>query len=142
MKNITHYLFLLLFLLSFSSANSHEIRPTIIDMNIQKNGTFILSVKANIEAIIAKIGSEHKDTDDSPNKKLYYSLRKLSPQLLKSKFNQVADNYTKNIIIKGNNEFIPIIINSITIPKIGNTKISRDSTISTIKLSGKLYKYK
>ena len=47
-------------------AVAHEIRPAIVTLSFPDARRFEIDIKVNIEALIAKIGPVHKDTDESP----------------------------------------------------------------------------
>ena len=57
-------LFVVLALTCFriNQRNAHKIRPVIIDAQFAKDGTYQLTIKTNIEALVARIGPEHGDT--------------------------------------------------------------------------------
>ena len=45
---------------------AHEIRPAIVTVDLSVPGAYTVVITANIEALLAGIGSEHKDSNDAP----------------------------------------------------------------------------
>ena len=50
-------------------------------VSFEQDGAFEIEIRANAESLIAEIGTEHSDTDDSPNAQIYNRLRELAPHL-------------------------------------------------------------
>ena len=96
------FLFLILFI---NSSIAHELRPAIANLNLNEKDNIInaeLSIRINLESIIAGIDNKHSNTKESENSKTYENLRLLEPDQL------------KNLII----------------PEVGNVNIIRDSIIT------------
>lgn len=129
--------YLLFFLLLPSIAFSHELKPAIANLNIQKNEQIVnvkIDIQLNLEAILANIDPSHADTDESKNASYYNDLRKLKPEELKSLFFKNLKDFNKKISLKSDNKDIDLKIDEIVIDNIGNIEVSRKSNIF---LSGK-----
>ncbi len=95
-KPCCHFLLLILIsLLSLAFANklqAHELRPSIAEISLQQpvgqaNYEAQARIRVNLESLIAEIGTDHDDTDDSPKSGLYKQLRALAPnELIESSF--------------------------------------------------------
>lgn len=128
---------LLFFVLFFFSqtAFSHEIRPSIITLQIDKTGTYELGIKTNLEALIANVGAVHKDTNDSPNAAHYNALRRLSPIKLGESFTVFKPMLLQQINLQANHKRVRSEDVTAVIPEVGDIELARD-TLITIK--GKL----
>lgn len=65
------------------AAHAHEIRPAVVTAVVGE-ATLTVAISANFEAMLAGIGSAHRDTDDSPNANIYNALRALPPSGLEA----------------------------------------------------------
>ena len=52
-------------LLVSMNAAAHTLRPAVATLEIDESGTVVVEVRTNAEALLADIGPEHNDTDDS-----------------------------------------------------------------------------
>ena len=109
------------------SAFAHEVRPSIVDITPTPTGEFELSVKFNMEAYLARIGSEHDDTQDSPNGDEYERLRQLSPEELASKFKIRLLEFTKMMQLSFDGEPFALTFVRVNVPPIGDVDLARDS---------------
>ena len=120
----------LISLFSVSNANAHEIRPAIIDFTFDKNGIYQLTIQDSIEALIAEIGTEHDDTDQSDNAKQYNNLRSLAPAELSAEFEKFSPEFLQNIQLKFDDKVQQLQLLDVTIPEVGDIELARDSTIN------------
>jgi len=110
-------------------ANAHEIRPTIVNLNLTDSG-YELDILLNLEAIMAEIGPEHIDTDESENATLYDSLRSLSSEELKSQFDLFQNQLMSSInVTDSSGQTISHQFVSIDIPETGDISVSRDTRL-------------
>jgi hydrogenase/urease accessory protein HupE len=133
-RQVSYFSFLAFLILFFFTKTglSHEIRPSIITLHIDKNGGYELSIKTNLEALISNVGSNHKDTDDSPNAAHYNALRKLPPIKLGESFTVFKPLLLQQINFQANHTKIQSDNITAIIPEIGDVDLARDTTI-TIK---------
>ena len=118
-----------------TTAQAHEVRPAIIDLNLDGQGGYEAIAKINLEALIAGIGDEHEDTDDSAQADTYNALRALPPAELKQQFDNFSADFLNNIALSFDDEKQNLQIRSVTIPEVGDTRLARDSQIT---LSGSI----
>src|SRR2546428_13898391 len=71
-------------LLVCGSAAAHEIRPAVATLTLEPDGRYEIAVVVNIEAVIAAVSPQHRDTDESPNAREYNRLRALAPEPLRT----------------------------------------------------------
>lgn len=127
----------LLILLSLMAAPSiaHEIRPAIIDLTLAENGDYELVLQVNLEAMIAGIGPEHSDTEESPQAETYNALRENTPEQLGERFQTFKPELIKGINLRAEGRPLTPSVDNVEIPPVADTELARDSTIT---LSGTL----
>jgi hypothetical protein len=118
-----------------SNANSHEIRPSIADLNRVGDNGFEIVIQANVEALIAGIGSEHTDTDEAANAPVYNDLRALSSAQLTARFAEFENRFLSDVVFGFDGERYSIAKVSVEIPDTGDIELARESVI---KLSGEI----
>ena len=114
-------------------AVAHEIRPAVVTVDISQRERYTISVSANLEALLAGIGAEHKDTDDAPGASQYKELRALTAEQLRQRFDAFASRWLKDLGIAFDGRQAAVAIDSVDIPLAVDPSLAR---ISTIKLSG------
>lgn len=127
----------LMFLLFCVSSNmavvqpviAHEIRPAIADFTQLPDGQFEIAVQTNVEALLAGIGSEHDDTEESLNADTYNSLRTLPPDSLTARFEGYSNSFLQNVGINFDGQTAENLSVSVNIPEVGDTDLARDSII-------------
>jgi len=127
-KQLSTLLGVFLFLISFS-ASAHEIRPAIVDINLSKDGNYTMAIQLNLEALIANIGSQHKDTNESDQAHIYNNLRKMPYDDLIKKFADFKPTLLPNIQLKFNQKTENLNVKSVQIPEVGDIDLARDSVI-------------
>ena len=115
-----------------SSLSAHEIRPSIVDISFDETGEYKMSIKTNIEAMIAKVGSEHQDTKDSKNATHYDALRQMPFNVLIVEFSKFESSLLDKIQLNFNDKLQALTIESVEIPAIGDIDLARDSVINFI----------
>ena len=124
------FLFLLFFI---KSSYAHELRPAIANLNIHEKDNIIsanLSIRLNLEAIIAGIDTKHSNTEESENSEEYQDLREMSPILLLQKFKTKIKNFDNKINLISRNKSLDLILVDIVISEVGNTDIIRDTLVN------------
>jgi hydrogenase/urease accessory protein HupE len=113
---------------------AHEIRPAIATFAMQSNGNYSITISLNLEAILSGIGTEHEDTDDSPNAERYNTLRALPPNDLRSAFQTFETEFLEGVTLYfGDDISGSPQIGKLTIPEIGDLELAR---ISELVLTG------
>ena len=122
---------LLFCVLLFSSAsNAHEIRPAIVDFTFNQAGYYTFSIQHNLEALIANIGSQHQDTNESDNAIKYNNLRILPPTELEKEFEKFSAEFLSKQQLAFDGNVQPLKILDVEIPEVGDTDLARDSVIN------------
>ena len=124
------FIFLLIFI---KSSYSHELRPAIANLNIYEKDNIInasLTIRLNLEAIIAELDMSHSNTKVSKESDQYESLRNMSAVDLLEQFNSKIINLQKKIYLTSDSSNYSLTLLNIDIPEVGNTDIIRDTIIN------------
>ncbi|MEP0518621.1 MAG: HupE/UreJ family protein [Hyphomicrobiales bacterium] len=131
------YMFLiaLAFFICFSvPGRSHEIQPAIADLLFSEDGSsYELDIALNIEAVLAGIGTEHDDTDSSPQAEEYNALRALPADELKERVLASQNEFLGKISLQADSAPLKTTLAEIAIPDMPDLAVARPSRL---KLSG------
>lgn len=116
--------------LAITQASAHEIRPSIIDLNLSQNGEFDLVLNVNLEALIAGIGDEHDDTESAPQAEHYNSLRALESEELNAELQAFLPELNRDIRLSADDQPLDITFEQAEIPPAGDLDLARDSVIT------------
>ncbi len=116
--------------LAATQASAHEIRPSIIDLNLSQNGQFDLVLNVNLEALIAGIGDEHDDTESAPQAEQYNSLRALESEELNAELQAFLPELNRDIRLSADDQALDITFEQAEIPPAGDLDLARDSVIT------------
>ncbi|MCB1384417.1 MAG: HupE/UreJ family protein [Nitratireductor sp.] len=121
------------------NARAHEILPAIADFHaddaVAGQGRYRIDIRLNAEALLAGIGAEHADTDDSPNAAAYNELRELAPEALAARFSAFADIFREAVTLRFDGVAAVPETADIDVPEVGDVAVVRSSVVS---LSGPL----
>ena len=124
------FIFLVIFI---NSSYSHELRPAIANLNIDEKDNIInasLTIRLNLEAIIAELDMSHSNTRVSKKSDQYESLRNMSAVDLLKQFNSKTINLQNKIYLTSVSSNYNLTLLNIDIPEVGNTGIIRDTIIN------------
>ena len=124
------FIFLLFFI---NSSYAHELRPAIANLNIYEKDNSIsanLSIRLNLEAIIAGIDTKHSNTEESEKSERYQDLRKMNPALLLHEFKSTIKNFDNKINLISRNKNLDLILMNIVIPEVSDINIIRDTLVN------------
>jgi len=117
---------LLLLFISLCVA-AHELKPAIVDLNYVSNNDdkrLIIEMIVNLESLMADIGPEHDNTDDSENSERYKYFRELEQDALLQEFSQFEEQFLSSInILDSKGERLNLGVHTIDIPSTGSTEI-------------------
>lgn len=83
---------MILFFVVSLNLKAHEITPALINLSTNNTKEFNLVLDINLEAMMAGIGSNHKDTKDSPFSSKYDNFRKLNVNEINNQAMQFAQS--------------------------------------------------
>lgn len=136
---LKYYRFLVvlgLILTQFSpAASAHEVRPAVVDLFLQADGSYRVSVQANMEAVLAGVNPVHKDTNESPNAATYNQLRALSPRQLEERLRAFWPSYRDGLRIEFGTVRSEPELRTIDIPSLDDLARAR---LTTLQLSGSI----
>lgn len=133
LKRCNRYIGWLVLLLLCSSAAAHEIRPAVATLTLDADGRYELAMAVNIEAVVAAISPQHRDTDESPNAREYNRLRALAPDALRAAIEMHLPHYIEGIALAFNGAQLRPVLSGLDIPPVGEVALSRQSVL---RLSG------
>ncbi len=131
---IVFALFVGLTLVGFA-ASAHTLTPTIVTITFNQDATFDIEITLNAEALLAEIGPQHDDTNDSPNAPTYNRLRELEPNQLRAEFERFVPDMLERLDARFDDVRIPLAFKLIEIPATGDVDLER---YSFIDLSGEI----
>ena len=138
MKRLLFLLFLYAILFN-QAVIADVVKPALVEINVDTEKAIVVEIRASIEALLTGINAQYKNTRDAPNADEYDEFRQLPANELQQAFAGFKQSFLQSIFIRavntGNNEKIPLQVDSVDIPPTGYTKVPR---ISVIRLSGKL----
>ncbi|MCW8964598.1 MAG: hypothetical protein OQL16_12440, partial [Gammaproteobacteria bacterium] len=116
-------------------AQADVVRPALVEISINTNGTYRVEVRASIEALLTGINARYKNTQEAPNAEAYDALRVLRANELGEAFIPFQSKFSDIIELRFDGERVPLKISSTKIPEPGYTKVPR---ISLIVLEGQV----
>lgn len=116
-------------------SNAHTIRPAVATVEVADSGVTKLSVRLNLEAVVAGVGWQHADTSESPNAAAYDRLRQASPDELAQKFAELLPQFLAHPLLQVDGDPVELRFDGVDIPPVGDVDLARDSTI---RLSARL----
>ena len=127
-----HCYLLILFLLSSVSFPSHAdvVKPALVEISVNTNGSFSIEVRASIEALLTGINSRYKNTKDAPNAQAYDELRALPKEQLLASFQKFEKQFYQQIKLSFDQQPTAFKITALKIPEPGYVKVPRISVIS------------
>jgi hydrogenase/urease accessory protein HupE len=133
---VIHIVLLLLCgLLSGGPARADIVKPALIEISINANGTYSIEVRASIEALLTGINTRYKNTRDAPNAQQYDALRVLQADELQAAFEPFKQRFTEEVQLLFDDQPAPLTVTRVDIPEPGYTKVPR---ISVIYLEGEI----
>jgi len=114
-------------------AMAHRLRPAIVTVTFNADGTFTAALQLNLEALLAGIGPEHEDTSQAPQAGTYNALRELPAASLQTRFDEFAPRLLGGITLRFDGKPVSPDVTEVDIPPVGNTGVER---LTTITLSG------
>jgi hypothetical protein len=123
------WLIAVLCLFGLPQAGAHELRPAVVTASAAGSDRLEFEVKANLEALIARIPPSHSDTAQSPSAAAYDALRALAPAELESRFRAFQDEWIAGIAVTIDGKPAELRASRVMIPEVGDTRIARISTV-------------
>ncbi|MEX0622291.1 HupE/UreJ family protein [Saccharospirillum sp.] len=122
-------LFVVLLALSTAST-AHEIRPAIIDLSLEENGTYRIDIQTSVETYLAGIGPDVTDTNDAPQAAEYDRYRAMSEQELTPVFEAFAPELINGIHFQADGIDVNLPEPSLTLTTEPDLDLARDAVIT------------
>lgn len=127
--------FALLLLLLTSSGFTHEIKPAVTTLTLQDQHRYQLIIKTNLEALLLGLGTQHKETSDTPQADAYNRLRSLPAEAFKERAAAELEQRLQSVALLGDGQ--PLALGNATISVPDDTEPTRART-STLLFEGRL----
>ncbi len=124
-----------LLLAGLTTARADVVKPALIEISVNVNGTYRVEIRASIEALLTGINSRYRNTVEAPNAKAYDALRVLQAGDLQAAFEPFKQQFTGTVQLLFDGQPAPLTVTRVEIPEPGYTKVPR---ISVIYLEGKI----
>jgi len=111
------------------AAEAHTIRPAVVTMVFADDASFEITVRLSAETLLAGIGPEYTDTNDSPNAARYDALRALPPDELRAEFETFVPEFLQKLRMEFDGAAAELTYTGIDIPPVGDLEVARDSTV-------------
>jgi hypothetical protein len=122
----------LVLLLAWGIAAAHEIRPALATLTLEADGRYALALTVNIEAVLAAVGAQHRDTDESPNAREYHRLRALAPDALRPVVEAQLEAYLDGIELQFDGQRVRLALSALEIPAVGDVALSRQTVLRLV----------
>jgi hypothetical protein len=109
---------------------AHEIRPAVVDVLLQADGSYQIEIRLNLEAMLAGIGASHKDSDESENASVYNRLRRLPPADMEREFALFQADFVQGVELTGDSVRLQPEVQGLLVPAVGDIQLARDSVIT------------
>lgn len=115
--------------------SAHRMRPAIVDVEFTTEGRFHVNLELNLEAMLAGIGPQHRDTEDSPQAARYNELRQWSASDLEVLLREQWPRLLKGLGLYLDDEAVAMRLQSVAIDAVGDVELPRSSRL---QLEGKV----
>jgi len=102
----------------------------VVTVNLAADGQVDIAVRVSAELLLADIGPDYADTNDSPNARIYDELRALEPAALATRFADFSPEFLANIGLVADGQPLELRYEGIDVPPVGDLELARDSVIS------------
>ena len=111
------------------AAHAHEIRPAVVTAVVGE-AALTVAISANFEAMLAGIGSAHRDTDDSPNANIYNALRALPPSGLEAAIRRDIGAASARIQTSFDGRPVTLVLQSVAVRDEIDARLARLTTVT------------
>lgn len=108
---------------------AHEIRPAVVSVSIGPEHA-VFEITVNAEAILAGIGPDHRDTDESPNAQSYNTLRALAPAELESAIRRDIGAYLRSLQVGLDQRPATLTLDRVSVRPEPDARLARITTLT------------
>jgi hydrogenase/urease accessory protein HupE len=113
-----------------NAAGADVVKPALVEISANTNGSVKVEVRASIEALLTGINAQYKNTQDAPTAEEYDVLRAMQPEQLHDEFDAFKHEFLEQIFLKADGQPVVLEIVDVKIPEPGYTKVPRISVIT------------
>lgn len=117
------------------AALAHALNPAVVTVTFSDARNFAIEVRGNTEALLAGIGTQHADTEESANAPVYDRLRGLEPAALEAEFAAFAPQFLTYLSVTADRGTPRLDYQRLDVPPVGDVELARKSLI---RLSGRM----
>ncbi len=128
MKNMIKII-LLLALFASTLLQADVIKPVLVEVSFYQNKTAEISIDLSLEGAISGIGTQYKNTIDSPNATQYDALRALEPDILRERFKDFEGEFLNSFEFIVNDKVQKLALKNTKIDIIGYKKRPRKTVL-------------
>ena len=128
-------LILFIFWVPWGSAFADVVKPALVEISVNTNGTYRVEIRASIEALLTGINARYKNTRDAPNAEEYDTYRVMQAADLATAFKPFEPEFTRQVELVFDAKPVPLTVTRVEIPEPGYPKVPR---ISVIYLEGEV----
>jgi hypothetical protein len=120
---------LLLALFVSTLLQADVIKPVLVEISFYQNKTAEISIDLSLEGAISGIGTQYKNTIDSPNAAQYDTLRALEPDVLRERFKDFEAEFLNSFEFSINNKVQKLALKNTKIDIVGYKKRPRKTVL-------------
>lgn len=113
-------------------APADVVKPALVEISIFADNTISVVIDLSLEAAMTNIGTQYKNTKNSPNAAEYDELRNLNPENLRQRFLRFAPQFLSSIRLLVNGKTQDLTLKSIKSDIKGYTKRPRKTILTYI----------
>ncbi len=111
-------------------AQADVVKPALVEVSIFADKKVQVEVDLSLEAVMTGIGTQYKNTTESPNSDEYDQLRALEPEVLRERFKEFESKFLSSLELTVNNTSQPLTLLSADIDIIGYKKRPRKTILT------------
>ncbi|WPE18237.1 HupE/UreJ family protein [Candidatus Thioglobus autotrophicus] len=120
----------LLLLLINISVQADVVKPALVEVTIFNNKTLEVTIDLSLEAAMSGIGTQYKNTTDSPNSQTYDQLRSLEPEVLRERFKAFEVEFLNSLELSINHQAQVLTLTNAKIDIVGYKKRPRKTVLT------------
>ena len=118
-----------------ATTTADVVKPALIEISAHNNGKVVIDIRVSLEALLTGINAQYQNTQDAPTAEEYDEYRVLSSEDLRIAFKAFEPKLLQSVWLTVDDKPIELVIDNISIPEPGYTKVPR---ISTVLLEGRI----
>ncbi len=124
-------LFVLLILLT-NFVKADVVKPALVEVSIFKDKTIQVEIDLSLEAVMTGIGTQYKNTTESPNSDKYDELRALEPEALRERFKAFESDFLNSLGLSVNSQVQNLTLINADIDIVGYKKRPRKTILTYV----------